>query len=93
MQLVRVKKKYQVTIPTEIRQKLALKVGDVLETELQDNRIILKPKMLVDKNEAWQRLMAVLDEVHRQNKQFSPEEVERDVLAAIQKIRVKRSSR
>lgn len=87
MPLVKIKEKYQVTLPAEIRERLALKVGDLLEVALQDKNIVLKPKTLIDKNPEWERLLAVLEKVHHQNKGADPAEVERDVLAAIQRMR------
>jgi len=87
MPVVKIKEKYQVTLPAEIRERLDLKVGDLLEVDLKDKNIVLKPKILVDKDQAWERLMAVLKKVHEQNKGIDPAEVERDVLEAIQKMR------
>lgn len=89
MPLVKIKEKYQVTIPSEIREKLPLNVGDVLEAEVEGRNIVLKPKALVDKTQAWETLMTVLKEVHQQNEDLSPEEVERDVIEAIKNLRRK----
>lgn len=44
MALVKVKEKYQVTIPTSVRQKVGLDVGDVLEAEVTGKKITLTPK-------------------------------------------------
>jgi AbrB family looped-hinge helix DNA binding protein len=93
MPLVKIKDKYQVTLPAEIRERLALKVGDVLEVALQDEDIVLKPKILIDKNSAWERLMTVLQKVHEQNKGIDPAQVERDVMEAIQKRRHRQSKK
>ncbi|RLE77584.1 MAG: AbrB family transcriptional regulator [Thermoprotei archaeon] len=41
--LVRITRKYQVTIPKEIREKLNLKVGDLLKVELEGDKIVLRP--------------------------------------------------
>jgi AbrB family looped-hinge helix DNA binding protein len=40
---VRVKRKGQVTIPSEIRSKLHIEEGAILEIQAQDDTIILKP--------------------------------------------------
>ena len=90
MSLVKIKEKYQVTIPSAIRDKLSLKVGDVLEAELENDQIVLKPKMVIDKSEAWKRLFEVMDQVHSKNEQFDPKEVEQDVLMAVHEIRKKK---
>lgn len=49
MSLVKVKEKFQVTIPTTLRKAMRLSVGDVLEAEAKGNVIILKPKTVVDR--------------------------------------------
>ena len=49
MLLVKVKEKYQVTIPNEIRNAIGLEVGDVLEAVIEKHQIVLKPKTLVDR--------------------------------------------
>jgi AbrB family looped-hinge helix DNA binding protein len=90
MSLVKVKEKYQVTIPSAIRDRLSLKVGDMLEIGLENDQIVLKPKIIVDKSEAWKKLFEVMDRVHSKNKQFDPSEVEQDVLMAIRESREKK---
>jgi AbrB family looped-hinge helix DNA binding protein len=90
MSLVKVKEKYQVTIPSAIRDRLSLKVGDMLEIGLENDQIVLKPKIIVDKSEAWKKLFEVMDRVHSKNKQFDPNEVEQDVLMAIRESREKK---
>jgi len=39
----------QVAIPKKLHDQLGLSPGDYLEIEVQDNRIILTPKQLVDR--------------------------------------------
>jgi AbrB family looped-hinge helix DNA binding protein len=89
MPLVRVKGKYQVTIPAEIRKELNLKVGDYLEVEARGSSIVLRPKAVIDreKEEAWERLKELLERVHQKIGEVPEEEVERDVLEAIRAIR------
>jgi len=50
MALVKVKEKYQVTLPAEMREKAGLSVGDVLEATLQGNKITLTPKSVLDRD-------------------------------------------
>jgi AbrB family looped-hinge helix DNA binding protein len=87
MALVRVKGKYQVTIPKEVRRKLGLRVGDYLEVEVQGSTILLKPKALLDKDEALEKLRAVLEKLREKRVALSEEEVEREVLQVIQAVR------
>lgn len=49
MPLVKVKDKYQVTLPAEIREKAGLAVGDLLEIEVKGTQITLTPKSVVDR--------------------------------------------
>ncbi len=44
MPAIRVKKKYQVTLPTSVRQPVGLKVGDLLEAKVVRGKITLTPK-------------------------------------------------
>lgn len=47
--LVRVKDKFQITIPTKIRKQIHIKKGDILEVDIKNKVIIIKPKILLDK--------------------------------------------
>ena len=46
--LVRVKEKYQVTIPARLREQVPLHTGDYLEASVYQDGILLRPKRLVD---------------------------------------------
>jgi len=47
--LVKVKTKYQVTLPTDIRRKAGLAVGDLLEAKIEGKKITLTPKSIIDR--------------------------------------------
>lgn len=49
MSLVKVKEKYQVTLPTSFRAKAGLAVGDLLEATVKGRTITLVPKRVVDR--------------------------------------------
>lgn len=49
MSIVKVKTKGQVTIPTALRTRLGVAVGDFLEAKVEGHVITLTPKTLVDK--------------------------------------------
>lgn len=49
MTLLKVKTKYQVTLPTEVRTVLGLKEGDILGVAIESGRIVLTPKSIIDK--------------------------------------------
>lgn len=54
--LVKVKEKYQVTLPASVRQKAKVAVGDLLEAQVEGGKITLIPKVLVDQSFIEQRL-------------------------------------
>ena len=47
MSLVKVKTKGQVTLPSAIRERAGLSVGDLLEAKLEKGKITLTPKSLI----------------------------------------------
>jgi len=51
--ILKLRKNAQVTLPAGIRKAAHLEEGDVLDCEVQDGRIVLTPKKLVDKRDAW----------------------------------------
>lgn len=51
--VMQIRQNFQITLPAEIRKKLHLKVGDLLETEVKDGRVIIKPKKTIDAEQAW----------------------------------------
>ncbi|MBI3989469.1 MAG: AbrB/MazE/SpoVT family DNA-binding domain-containing protein [candidate division NC10 bacterium] len=79
MPLVKVKPKYQVTIPNTIREQVGLEVGDLLEAEVQANRIVLTPKAVIDKG-----LKESLEEA-RQGKLIGPFRTAKATIRALKK--------
>lgn len=53
MTIIRLRPKGQLTLPDALRRAAHLQEGDVLEAELQDEAIVLRPKKLVDASQAW----------------------------------------
>ena len=49
MPLVKVKEKYQVTVPASVRRKARLAIGDLLEASVEGKKITLTPKTVVDR--------------------------------------------
>jgi len=58
MPLARVKQKGQVTIPAPIRAEIGLTEGDYVEITREQNRIVLTPKAVVDRNPAIDAALA-----------------------------------
>ncbi len=60
MPLVTVKPKFQVTIPAGLRKDIDLREGDLMEATLLGDGILLRPKDVVDRNAAADRIAATL---------------------------------
>lgn len=52
MSLVRVKNKYQLTLPARLREQVGVSVGDLLEAKVEKGRVIFMPKSIVDRRVA-----------------------------------------
>jgi len=63
--LVKVKEKYQVTLPAALRRKAGLAVGDLLEAQVQGRKITLTPKAVVDRAFVEKRLAEGLDDLKK----------------------------
>lgn len=51
--VMQIRKNFQITLPAGIRRRLALSVGDLLETQIKDGKIIIVPKKTIDANQTW----------------------------------------
>jgi len=49
----RVTRHGQITLPASVRKRLGIEEGDLVEIEVEDERAVLMPKKLVDKNQAY----------------------------------------
>lgn len=49
MSVIKVLRNGQITLPKELRDVLGVKEGDMLEAEMKENQVVLKPKILIDK--------------------------------------------
>jgi len=50
---VKVREKYQVTIPEEVRGKIPLKVGERVEVTARGNEIVIRPVVEIPREQAW----------------------------------------
>lgn len=69
MSLVQVSKGYQITIPAEIRKKLAFGKGSKLDMEIVDNKIVLEP-LKVD----WDKIFVEVKKLPKHN--LTPEQLD-----------------
>lgn len=51
--LLKVRRNAQITLPAGVRRAVHLEEGDVLDCEIRDGQIVLTPKKLIDKRDAW----------------------------------------
>ena len=58
MPFVTVKPKFQVTIPAKLRRGIDLREGDIMEATLVGDGILFKPKAVVDRDAAANRIAA-----------------------------------
>ena len=50
---VKVREKYQVTIPEEVRMKIPLKVGERVEVTARGTEIVIRPIVEIPRDQAW----------------------------------------
>lgn len=50
---VKVREKYQVTIPEDIREKIPLKVGERVEVVARGHEIVIRPIIEIPRDQAW----------------------------------------
>jgi AbrB family looped-hinge helix DNA binding protein len=93
--LVKVKEKFQITLPAELREALHLAVGDLLEATIQDNVIVLKPKIVVDREHAWAKIEHAMASVKdlAPNPQQSLQEQEEEIAEVIKEYRTDHAKR
>ena len=77
MALVKIKEKYQVTLPAALRQKVGLEVGDLLEAKVEGKKITLTPKSVLDRE-----LAQALKEIE-QGKTFGPFNSAKDLIRSL----------
>lgn len=59
--LTRISPQYQVTVPKVAREALALKAGDILEATVVRGGVLLRPKVLRDRDEFLKELKADIE--------------------------------
>ena len=50
---VKVREKYQVTIPEDVRAKVPLRVGERVEILVQEGKIVIRPIIEIPRDQAW----------------------------------------
>jgi antitoxin MazE len=51
--IAQLRNRSQVTLPSEIVKRMKLREGDNLDITLEDDRIIIKPVLVIDRSQSW----------------------------------------
>ncbi len=89
MPLVKVKPKYQVLIPPDVREKAGVRVGDLLEAKAERGKITFTPKSVVDRD--IEISLREWKEGKARGPFKSAEELIRDLHKQVRKLKKKRS--
>ncbi len=53
MELVKVKRNYQITIPQSLRRLIRLVVGDYVEVDIQDDTLVIRPVKVIHQDQEY----------------------------------------
>ena len=89
MALLKLKRAAQITIPADLRKKFNLHEGDYLEAEAVEGGILLKPVTVMERKQAGDELLKLLDRVHAKlpPSDKSPKEQEEEITRIIKEMR------
>ena len=95
MPFVTVKPKFQVTIPAKLRRGLDLHEGDLMEATIVGDGILFRPKEVVDRNAAADRIASILARIEPspEDADRSEDEIMEDIIADIAEARRERRDR
>jgi len=51
--ITQLRRRSQVTLPSEVVKKMKLQEGDNLDIILEDDKIIIKPVLVIDRSQSW----------------------------------------
>jgi len=51
--LTKIRERSQITLPNDIVKKLNLRTGDNLEITIEEDKIIIKPVLVIDRSQSW----------------------------------------
>lgn len=94
MELVKVKKNYQITIPQALRRLIRLAVGDYVEIDLKDDVLTLRPVKVIHPDQEyfftkeWQKKEAEADRDIAEGRLAGPFESVDEALKALKDSKV-----
>jgi AbrB family looped-hinge helix DNA binding protein len=89
MELVKVKRNFQITIPQSLRRLIRLVVGDYVEVDIQDDTLVIRPVKVVHPDQEyfftreWQEKEAEAEKDIAAGKVVGPFEDAHDALKAL----------
>ena len=89
MELVKVKRNFQITIPQSLRRIVRLAVGDYVEVDIQDDTLVIRPVKVIHPDQEyfftkeWQEKEAEADKDIVEGKVVGPFENAQDALKAL----------
>ena len=81
----------QVTFPKEVRESLNLKVGDIVDFEINGSVVVIRPKVMIDKGKA--QVWKMFDEMHEKMKDEDPQKIEKLIDEAVKETRKQRPAK
>ena len=76
MSIIKVKDKFQLTLPAELREVSGIEIGDIVDAKWEKGKIVLTPKSIVD------RIPQALKDVRNQAKQKGLNKITMDEIDA-----------
>ncbi len=92
MELLKVRRNYQLTIPQSLRRKINLAEGDYVEADIENGKIVIRPVAIrrVSKKDRG-RAVKALEGVWQEIGQTDPDETQEMVDEALRETRKKES--
>ncbi len=87
MPLVKVIRHGQITIPKELRQVLGIEEGDLLEVQLKNSQMVIKPKAVVDREVAREQFFNLVDKMRSSVQGVDEKEVDQALEEALSETR------
>lgn len=95
MELIKIKGKFQITLPQSLRSQMGLSVGDYIKADVEDGKIVLERITMVPADESGsgtgskerRQAFALIEEIWAKTKDEDPEEVEKLVSEAVKAVR------
>ena len=94
MELMKIRKNYQITIPRNLRNKFNLSEGDYVEMDTRNEFIVLRPVKVIQPDQEyfftkeWQKKEAEADEDIRKGDVFGPFDNAADAVKALKTAKI-----